>query len=155
MGFQILALDAEQFSNLPALDDTELARLGVERHVVDAKPGYPCRVSLLDCDIGDTVLLLNYEHQPANSPYRSSHAIFIREGASTASIEPNQVPEQLRIRTLSVRAFDKAGMMLDAEVIAGDELEPLFTRLFESTNTEYLHVHNAARGCFAATVVRA
>ncbi|MFV3456565.1 DUF1203 domain-containing protein, partial [Mycobacterium tuberculosis] len=37
-----------------------------------------------EVDIGDAAILLNYEHQPADTPYRSRHAIFVREGAQQA-----------------------------------------------------------------------
>jgi len=64
------------------------------------------------------------------------------------------VPEPLAIRLLSVRAFDAAGMMTDADVVEGRELEPLIARFFADPAVDYLHVHNAKRGCFAARVDR-
>jgi hypothetical protein len=153
--FQVTALDAEQFRELHGLDDAALARRGVERQVVDEKPGFPCRVSLVDAEIGETVLLFNFKHQPADTPYRSSHAIFVREGAETAKPAKNEVPELLKIRTLSVRAFDEEGMMLDADVVDGENLADLIHRLFHNRSVEYLHVHNAGRGCYAAAINRA
>ena len=155
MGFQVVPLEAEKFSDLYGLDNETLARRGVERHTVQEKPGYPCRVSLVDCEVGETVLLLNYEHQPANTPYRSSHAIFVRDGAETAVIEKDTVPELMRIRTLSVRAFDGKGAMADAAVVDGEKLTDLIQRMFDNEEVEYLHVHNADRGCFDATIIRA
>ena len=155
MGYQVTALDATEFSNLYGMNDGELAEHGVERHTVLEKPGYPCRVSLVDCDVGEKMLLMNYEHQPADTPYRSCHAIFVRDGAETAVIEKNTIPELLRSRTLSVRAFDSEGAMLDAEVIDGEKLAGLIGRLFEVDSIVYLQVHNAGRGCFNANIVRA
>ena len=155
MDFQITGLDAEQFRELYGLDNGALASRGVERYVADAKPGFPCRVSLVDVEIGETALLLNFEHQPADTPYRSSHAIFIREGAETAKLAKNEVPEMLKLRTLSVRAFEGNGMMLDAAVVDGENLEGLIQRLFDNANVEYLHVHNAGRGCYNAAIYRA
>ena len=55
MGFQISALNVGQFTHLFDLDDEALAKNGVERMVVDSNPGYPCRVSLQDAEIGETV----------------------------------------------------------------------------------------------------
>ena len=155
MDFQVIALDAEQFRKLNGLDDDALAGVGVERHVVNEKPGFPCRVSLVDADIGESVFLLNYEHQQADTPYRSSHAIFVREGAETAKLGKNEVPKLLKIRMLSVRAFDKNGMMLDADVVDGKNLVYLIHRFLDNGSTEYLHIHNAGRGCFAAAICRA
>lgn len=154
MGFNISALDVNEFSHLFGLDDEALLQQGIRRMIVDNKPGYPCRVSLQDADVGETVLLMNYEHQPAPTPYRSSHAIFVREWASQAVPERNEVPEMLRQRLLSVRAFDDAGMMTDADVIEGVRLESMIKRMLASESTAYLHIHNAKLGCYAARVDR-
>ena len=98
---------------------------------------------------------MNYEHQPALSPYRSSHAIFVREGARTATTASNEVPEMLRIRLISVRAFDETGMMVDADIGEGDHLEKFVNRMLSMPSVSYLHLHNAQRGCFMARVERA
>jgi hypothetical protein len=155
MGFRISALDVDQFRHLFDKDAETLAAFGVERMTVDNKPGYPCRVSLQDADVGETVLLMNYEHQPASSPYRASHAIFVREWADQARPGRNDVPEMLRTRLLSVRAFDCAGMMVDAEIVGGVELETLIERMLANDSVSYLHLHNAGRGCYVARAERA
>ena len=152
MNFQIVGLDDNQFSHLFGQDPEVLVKYGVERITVESKPGYPCRVSLDDVEVGETVLLMNFEHQPAKSPYRSSHAIFVREWASKAILKNDEVPEMLRSRLLSVRAFDSDGMMLDADVVDGCKLELLIDRMFSIESASYLHLHCAKRGCFAARV---
>lgn len=154
MDLQIRALNVDQFSHLFGADSETLSSLGVERVVADSSPGFPCRVSLTDAELGESVLLLNYEHQPASSPYRSSHAIYIREWATEAKLGKNEVPEQLRQRLLSVRAFDCSGMMIDADVVDGHQLEPLVARMFANESVSYLHLHNAKPGCYAALVER-
>lgn len=155
MDFRILPLDVDQFRPLFGLDETKLARFGAQRILVDSFPGYPCRVSLRDADIGEHVFLMNYEHQSQPGPYRSSHAIFVREWASQAAPDRNEVPVMFRHRLLSVRSFDASGMMIDADVIAGTQLETLIERMLGCSSTNYLHIHNAKPGCFAATVKRA
>ena len=154
MDFQISALSANEFNHLIGLDHDSLADHGVKRMQVDVKPGYPCRVTLEDADIGESVLLLNYEHLGVDSPYRSAHAIFVREGATTCPPIVNRIPEQLRIRLLSIRAFDADGMMVDADVVHGKECEPVIERLLENRRVDYLHIHNAKPGCYAARVDR-
>lgn len=154
MEFQISGLDVDQFSHLFGENRQTLSRLGIERVLVDEYPGFPCRVSLEDAEVGESVLLLNYEHQPAATPYRACHAIFVREGAGQATFPSNQVPRQLRERLLSVRAFDDAGTMLDAEVVEGEQLAELIEQMFGNDAVDYLHVHNARRGCYAALVER-
>ena len=154
MEFQISALDLDQFSHLFGQSVNALANQGVQRMVVDSNPGYPCRVSLRDAEVGETVLLLNYEHQPMPTPYRSSHAIFVREHAKQAMLEKNEVPQTFRHRLLSLRAFDVSGMMVDADIIHGDCLESLIKRMLANESAEYLHIHNARRGCYAALARR-
>ncbi len=154
MGFQISALNIDQFSHLFGQDQDKLARQGIQRIVVDNNPGFPCRVSLQDAEVGEKVLLMNYEHQPMPTPFRSSHAIFVREWASQAIPDRNEVPEMFRHRLLSVRAFDVSGMMIDADVIDGESLESLIEHLLANKSTDNLHIHNARLGCYAALVER-
>jgi len=154
MTFQILALEPEQFSHLFGQDDEVLSKNGVQRVVADSDCGFPCRVSLEDANAGESLLLLNYEHQSADTPYRSRHAIFVRERASRATLAEDEIPETLSKRLLSVRAFDIEGMMLDADIVDGQDLASLIERLFEDGSAAYLHIHNARRGCYAACVTR-
>ena len=153
-GFVIRGLDPAPFVELYGLSDTSLAERGVVRMQVDARPGFPCRVSLEDAGIGETMLLLNHEHLPVESPYRQRHAIFIREGATEAALFEEEVPAQLAIRTLSLRAYDGDGMMTDADLVEGCELATLIDRFFADPSVAYLHAHNAKRGCFAARIDR-
>jgi hypothetical protein len=155
MNFQITGLPASRFAPLHAQTSAELAARGVIRMVADKRPGFPCRVSLRDAEPGETVLLLNYEHLPVASPYRSSHAIFVRQGASDARLELNEIPQLLQIRLLSLRAYDRDGMMTEADVLPGADLAPAIQRMLDRSTSAYLHVHNAKAGCFAARVDRA
>jgi hypothetical protein len=152
--FRVTSLDAKPFVHLYGLDDDALAWEGATRMIADARPGFPCRVTLEDAEPGETVLLLNFEHQNANTPFRSRHAIFVREGA-TGRVETDALPEQLASRLLSLRAFDDAGMMTDADVVEGREAGPVIDRLLAAPATAYLHAHYARRGCYAARIDRA
>jgi Protein of unknown function (DUF1203) len=155
MTFQLVALPEAPFAPLFILSDHALAAHGGVRRVADRSPGFPCRVSLRDAEPGDEVLLVNYEHQPARSPFRSTHAIYVRRGAVQVHLEPGEVPPMLQSRLLSVRAFDDAGMLLDAGVVEGREVERVVARLFDAVGVAYLHVHFARMGCYAARVDRA
>ena len=90
-----------------------------------------------------------------DTPYRASGPIYVREGATQANPAVNEVPGQLRRRQLSVRAYSARGMMRDAAVVEGTDLETAITRLFEDPKVAYLHLHNAKPGCYAARVDRA
>lgn len=152
--FKISALPSERFRHLFGLSNEELDAAGVIVRVADAKPGYPCRVTLRDAEPGTRMLLLNYEHQDAATPYRSRHAIFVCDGAEEVAPAPGEVPEQLRSRLLSVRAFSEGGMMVEADVVEGGAAAEAFTRLLGNPETAYLHVHFAKYGCYAARVDR-
>jgi hypothetical protein len=153
MSFRISGLPAAQFADWFALSDAELTARHAVRRIADSKPGFPCRVSLTDAEVGEEVLLINYEHLPVDSPYRSSHAIYIRAGEQSCD-RIDTVPAMLRSRLLSLRAFDAVGMMTAADVVDGRELEATIGKLFSDERAEYLHVHFARPGCYAARIDR-
>lgn len=93
MNFMISALKYEQFAPLFGLSDDKLVEFRAIRRTATSEPGFPCRVSLADAEIGDQLILVNYAHQDAYSPYHSSHAIFAREGAKQARPTTNEVPD--------------------------------------------------------------
>ncbi len=154
MTFQIHALPPAKFQPLFALSDRELVKARAARMVVDSKPGYPCRVSLVDADIGETVILVNYQHQSGDSPYRASHAIFVRENAEQAFPGVGVVPQVLETRLISIRAFDEKHHMLTADIVDGLRLTESIPAMLQDSKVLYLHLHNAKRGCFAAQVTR-
>ena len=150
--FRIRGLPAEHFAPLFHLSDTELKHHGAVRRIADGPR--PCRISLTDAKPGDQLVLVNYEHHAVASPYRMRFAIYVREGETTFDAV-DQVPEQLRTRTLAVRSFDADAMMLAWEVIDGGKLEEAIAWQFVDPRADYLHVHFAAPGCYAARVERA
>ena len=155
MAFRISGLSAEPFRHLYGLSDAELARRGVKRYVVDERVGYPDRIEMRDASPGETVLLINHVSQAADTPYRASHAIFVREGADVTYDRVDEVPDVMRLRLMSLRAFDKDGMMLDADVVEGREIETVIERFFANPKVDYIHAHNAKRGCYSGRIDRA
>src|SRR5882757_8108451 len=117
--FRLVGLPFEPFAHLFALSDVELSACNARRVVATTKPGYPCRVSLADADIGDELLLLPFEHQAANSPYRSSGPIFVRKAAVPTDLDAGVIPDYVRTRLMSVRAYDSAHLMTEALVCDG------------------------------------
>jgi hypothetical protein len=153
--FRIVGLASAQFEPLYLLNENELAKQGAQRLLVDAKPGFPCRVSLADAEIGEHVILLPFVHHEVESPYRASGPIFVREKAKSANLALGEIPEVVASRTMSVRAYDKKGMMLDGAVVPGSELKPHIEKIFANPKIEYLHLHNAGAGCYSCKVERA
>jgi len=150
--FQIQPLPALEFSHLFGLSDAELAEKNIQVQYSDG--GFPCRVSLKDAAEGTRVLLLNFEHQPGETPYRSRHAIFVIDGAEETHPEAGTVPDAIASRFLSVRAFDRNHEMIDADVTEGTEVDTLINAFFGNPQVDYIHLHYARRGCFAAKVTR-
>lgn len=155
MSFRITGLDPEPFAPLFALDDSALEAHAARRVLIEHERAAPCRVTLEDASPGERVLLLNYEHQPADTPFRARHAIYVREGARRRFDRIDEIPPAFRGRPLSLRAFDEDHMMIDAKLTAGDEVEDALEGLFANPAIAYIQVHYALRGCYAARVERA
>jgi Protein of unknown function (DUF1203) len=154
MNFQIVPLPLKDFTALFGLSDNDLAKREACRLIVDASPGFPCRVSLEEAEIGESVILLNYMHQPTASPYRATGPIFVREKAVQATVAPGEIPEVVRRRTMSIRAYNREGIMKNARVIEGRTLEKPIAEFFLDNRIDYLHLHNAGAGCYSCRVER-
>ena len=153
MTFRIRGLPAEPFAPLFQASDEQLAARGARRITAASNTGFPCRISLTDAHKGDEVILTHYEHHAVDSPFRSSHAIYVRAGEQRFDAV-GEIPSMLRSRLLSVRAFDAEAMLVDADVVPGTELQPLIERQFATAGVSYLHIHFARPGCYAARVDR-
>lgn len=153
MNFTVSGLSPEPFVPLYGLSDGELAERRARRVVVNGA-GFPERIEMRDAEPGETLLLVNYEHQSADTPYRSSHAIYVREGA-TETWSGDHLPQVLRKRLLSLRAFSADGSMVEADVVEGNDAEPVIARLFADPAVAYIHAHSARPGCYLARIDRA
>lgn len=155
MAFRVKGLAPDSFKQFYAMPDDELAALNIMRHRVDAFPGVPDRVTMQDLQPGETALLLNFEHLPVASPYRSCHAIYVKEGAEAAYDGIDEIPDVLTRRMLSLRGIDRDGLIVDADLAEGEGIEPMIRSLFENDRIDYIHAHYAKRGCFAGLIERA
>jgi hypothetical protein len=153
--FQLVGLPYQSFAPLFERSDAELEQIRAQRVFATAAHGYPCRVSLRDAELGEELLLLPYEHQSADSPYRASGPIFVRRAAIRASLAPDVIPDYVARRLMSVRAYDAHHQMTDAAVCPGAECAPVIRRMFDADEVAYIHLHNANRGCFSCEVKRA
>lgn len=152
--YQVIGLDPAPFLPLYGLDDADLRARGIRRMRVDRLHAFPDRVELRDGEPGETMLLLNHVHLELPTAYRSSHAIFVREGAERAVLVQNRLPEPLLRRPLSLRAFDAEGWMVDAALTAPGDAETALERLLADPAVSCVHAHYAVRGCFAARIER-
>ena len=154
MAFRFRGLPLSGFEKLIWATEQVLAQHGVRRVVANANPGFPCRVTLEDAEPGETLLLLSYPHLAIGSPYDASGPIFLREEARKTFDRTDLVPPVLRGRFLSLRAYDADGLMVDADTVDGDAVEGLVERLFSQDEVDFVHIHNARRGCFSCRVER-
>jgi hypothetical protein len=155
MSFRITGLSPEPFRHLFGLSDEELAAQGIKRYVASSSAGYPDRIEMRDATPGETLLLLNYTHQPADTPYRASHAIFVREGAQERYDRTDEIPEVMRRRVLSLRAFGNDHFIVDADVVDGAKAEGVIQRLLDDPKVAYIQAHYAKHGCYAGRIDRA
>ena len=154
MTYKISGLEPSQFRHLAGLSDEELAAHGAVRMIANGQLSFPCRVQLDDAKAGEPLLLINHVSHEGNNPYRASHAIFVSETATEAAVYEDEVPPALQRRILSLRAFDKAGMMTDAALAQLGEADAAIRKLLASDAVDHIDAHNAIRGCFAARIER-
>ena len=152
MTYRITGLDPEPFLPLFALSETEMEERGMKRMTV-TNDRFPCRVSLVDRPVGEDIILLNHVSHDVANPYRASHAIFVADAERAEFVD--QVPPVFQPRVLSLRGFDKDGMMTDALITQPGEADAGIRKLFDNPGIEMIHAHNAARGCFSARIERA
>jgi hypothetical protein len=78
----------------------------------------------------------------------------VTEGADAAAEYVDRVPPVFEPRVLSLRGFDRDGMMAEALLTQPGEADAGIRKLFENPEIETIHAHNAARGCFSAKIER-
>jgi len=154
MSFRITGLAPEPFQHLFGQSDVDLNAQGVFRYRADTCPGFPDRIEMREARVGESLLLLNHTCQAASSPYHAKHAIFVIEGASQKYSEIDTVPEVMANRLLSLRGFDSAGMMLDGQVVQGAKITDMIAQFFDNPKIDYIHAHNASRGCYSGRIDR-
>jgi hypothetical protein len=154
VNYRITGLDPAPFLGLCGLSEAAVSARGVTCLAVESCPGCPDRIELRDARPGETALLLDHVHHDADSPYRASQAIYVREGARERFDRVNEVPPCLRPRILSLRSCDARHRMLEADLVDGRDVEALIERLLANADVAYLHAHNAKAGCFAARIDR-
>jgi len=153
MTYVVRGLDPTPYRPLFGLSDQELAEKGAVRMIVNSAT-FPCRVSLTDRALGEKVLLLNHVSHDVANPYRASHAIFITEVDQEPAEFVDAIPPVFEKRALSLRGFDRDGMMAEAILAQPGEADAGIRKLFANPDIETIHAHNATRGCFSAGIER-
>lgn len=157
-----------KFTPLPSpLDTSHPSTIQTTRD--EAFGSAPCRRCLTDVKLNESVLLVAYNHflpERRGTPYSGLGPIFVHaencryepvktnsQGGDGGGMWDEETPDQLRRRTLSVRAFDERDVMVWAGVVDGEELKGKAEGVFGmGKGAEYLHVHYAGAGCFAVKI---
>ena len=114
---------------------------------------YPVRCCLRDADDAADVVLASVMPFRGESPYAARSPVYVHAERCTGHAEePGAVPEMLRGRLLSVRAYDGSHMLTGTEVLQGTDLEAAIDRLLGQDPGAYIHVHFAGPGCFACRI---
>ncbi len=155
MTYQITGLSPKNFEQVIGADEDGLAASRAVRVIAGADKGWPCRISLEDAKMGETLILIHHTSHDVATPYRSAYAIYVRENAAKPAIYLDKTPPVFDGRVIALRAFDARGMLRDAALAIPGEADAKIRALFENEKIAYIHAHNAAHGCFAAKVERA
>jgi len=153
INFKISAIE-NKYNHLFDLTEKELIEKGAVIMIADEKPGFPCRITLEDAEIGEEIVLFPFQHHKTNSPYQSSGPIFMRKNAKKVELEINEIPEMLSKRLQSLRVYDKNGMMIDAKTLEGKEIRNEIESVFRNEKASYIQIHNANPGCYNCQVNR-
>lgn len=127
---------------------------------VEAPGTAPCRKCLKDGKVGDKMRLLSYDPWLGDGPYRQSGPIFVHEEPTCEKAEfptGSHMPEQQRMRPLSVRAFNQDHLMVGFDTISGEKLLERAEEFFKQRGeeyAEYVNVHYSGPGCFAVRIDR-
>ena len=152
MAYRIEGLAPEQFEGLFEMSEEALTARNARRAVADG-PGFPCRISLEEAEVGEELVLINHVSNDVATPFRASHAIFVRKDAELASLT-DETPAIFATRTLGLRGFDAEGMLKGALLAHPGEADAKIRELFEQGEIASIHAHNAALGCFLARIER-
>ena len=153
MAYRIAGLDKEPFEPLFGMDEAALAARNARRVRAEGG-GYPCRITLEEAEEGESLILVNHVSQEAPTPFRASHAIYVREAAAAPPVYRDEVPAVLQKRTLGLRGFDREGMLRGAVLAMPGEADARIRELFERPEVASIQAHTAALGCFLAKVER-
>jgi len=151
--FKISAI-SNTYKPLFELTSEELAEKNIVKMVVDTNPGFPCRVSLEDAEIGEEVLLLSLEYHKTTSPYRATGPVFIRKNAIKADLAVNEIPKMLFQRQQTLRVYDSNGMMIAAKSPSAKETRKEIEALLMNSKASYIQIHNTNPGCYNCVVNR-
>lgn len=126
----------------------------VHRQVADHPS--PCRHCLADAVPGDAVLLGSHHFGRPKGIYWTPSPIFVHDQRCAPFGLANVIPEIVRNRLVSVRAYDSNDFCLYdlGDVSEGKDADWLIDRALADRRTVFVNIHTARPGCFLCRVER-
>lgn len=116
----------------------------------------PCRVCLRDAAAGEAVLLGSYHLPRPRGIYWTPSPIFVHAAPCTEFAAADTIPEIVRNRLVSVRAYDREDQCLYdlGHAGDGDGIDAPLARALADPRTEFVNIHTAKPGCLLCRVER-
>jgi len=124
---------------------------------LDLDRTYPCRHCLREASGKTGMLLLSYQTPEPKSVYGQPTAVFLCAGDCERFERSDTIPDIVRNRLVSLRAFRGDGMMIyDAnELVEADGHDAAVRRIFARDDVAYINAHTAKPGCLLCHIERA
>jgi Protein of unknown function (DUF1203) len=152
-GYRCIALktaDAERFRHV-VTDDFGYP---IERFERDRT--YPCRHCLREASAVNGMLLLSYQTPKPKSVYGQPTAIFLCALACERFERSDAIPDIVRHRLVSLRAFRSDGMMIyDANQLVEGCHDAVVREIFSREDVAFINAHTAKAGCMLCHIERA
>jgi hypothetical protein len=134
---------------------TDDFRYPIERF--DRHETYPCRHCLCEAPGADGMLLLSYQTPKPKSVYGHPTAIFLCVRDCARFDQTDEVPEIVRNRHVSFRAFRSDGAMVyhANELADGAGHDVAIRRIFAREDVAFINAHTAKAGCMLCHIERA
>lgn len=126
------------------------------RRVAATAGGAPCRHCLRDAQAGDMMLLGSYNLLAPLGIYWTPSPIFVHADACARYDAADDVPEIVRTRLVSVRAYDRDDQCLYdlGQAVQGTAVDPFLTRAIGDARTKFVNIHTAKPGCLLCRMER-
>jgi Protein of unknown function (DUF1203) len=117
----------------------------------------PCRVCLRDAAAGEPVLLGSYHLPRPRGIYWTPSPVFVHAAPCAPFVAADTIPEIVRNRLVSVRAYDAEDQCLYdlGHAGDGDGIDAPLARALDDPRTAFVNIHTAKPGCLLCRVERA
>ena len=152
-------MTAFTFTALPSslLDETREREVAARRAVSPEPDGgaFPVRCCLRDVADAEDVLLVSVRPPSADSPYAAHSPVYVHREPCDGHGANGAMPEVLRNRLLSLRAYTAEHMITGTATEHGRHAARAIAELLADPRAEYVFVHFAGPGCYVCRVDRA